>query len=194
MNRTKIMRTYVNFSIVIGLYFLLAIFLYNNRLGSEFYGLVSVTLFNVNFETLFETITVFNMPLVAYFMFLWMNVLVFVLVGRYEEVEHQALKEVAIYNSILTLVMIAAQLVFIYAIPDRIGGLIENKYIFTDFHYTTNTIVRAFNFNYLLALAYIVYNMLVSVKTMPPKAENTTEYVDEVMEEEALLKQFLSED
>lgn len=193
MNKTSIMRTYVHFSIVIGLYFLLAIVLYNDRFGTNFHGLVTVTLFQVHLETLYETITIFNMPLVSYSVFLVLNIVVFVVIGRHQDVTQQALRDVAIYNTLITVVMIASQIVFIYMIPERIGGLIDNKYLYTDFYYTSNQIVKAVNLNYILALVYIVYNMVVSITTMPPK-EDAEEYVDEVIQEEALLQQFLKED
>ncbi|QMS85700.1 hypothetical protein [Candidatus Xianfuyuplasma coldseepsis] len=192
MNKTSIMRTYVHFSIVIGLYFLLAIVLYNNRFGTNFHGLVTVTLFNVHLETLYETNTIFNMPLVSYFIFLVLNILVFVLIGRHKDVTTQSLRDVAIYNGLITVVMIASQIVYVYMIPDRIGGLIENNYLYTDFYYTSSRIVKAINLNYVLALIYVVYNMVVSITTMPPKEDK--EFVDEVLQEEALLQQFLKEE
>jgi hypothetical protein len=87
--------------------------------------------------------------------------------------------------------MIAANIVYIYMIPDRISGAIVNKFIMMSFNYTATDIVNAINLNYVLSVLYIVYNIFVLIKTMPPKVETEEETVDEVDEEEKLLESFI---
>ncbi len=190
MNKNRIVRSYVNFSIVIGLYLLLATFLYTYRFGTEFYGLVTVTFMNVNFETYYETIPYYNMPFVTYTIFFVFNLGILIFLGRGKTIKQKSLKEVSVYNTVFTVLMIASQIVYVYMIPDRISGTITDKFVFTEFAYTSDVLIRAINLNYVLALLYVVYNVYVSVTTMPAKDKQNNSK-DKELDEDKLLDQFI---
>ena len=105
--------------------------------------------------------------------------------------EDPLLRDIIVLNTALTLILIVGQILYVSMIPTNINGFLAEYYIYTDFPYTADEIVRAINLTYVLSIIYIVYNMYVLVKTMPPKVEiDHTDDVDVELEEEKLLRQF----
>jgi len=193
MNKETMLRRYVNLNIVIGLVFLLLVFLFVLGFVGQVNGIVDKNLFAITVENFFEDLENFNTPIIVFFIFLLFNVAFYLLLGRSDEVTQKELKEVALFNALLTLVMVLGQVLFVIQIPDQIQGLVADKLIFVEMPYTASQMVRVFNINYVMSLIYIGYNMYVTIKMLPPKDESAEEIDEEVLEE-VLYQRFTSKD
>ena len=189
MNKEQFMRSYAVISLLAGVYFLIATLLYQSNFTTEIYAIVETTLFRVELADFFDTVVVFNLPIVAYAVVFVINAIVAFAILPGLETEKQPLKEVAFYNLVFSFVLILGQIAFVFLIPDRINGVPRDLVLFTEFPITSQTLVRAVNINYFVLFAYLVYNLLVLVQTGEPKEEE----IDPVEEEENLLAEFLKD-
>lgn len=193
MNKETMLRRYVNLNIVVGLVFLLLVFLFVLGFVGQVNGIVEKNLFEITVENFFGDLENFNTPIIVFFVFLLFNIGFYVLLGRSDDVTQKELKEVALINALLTLVMVLGQVLFVIQIPSQIQGSVADKLIFVEMPYTASQMVRVFNINYVMSLLYVGYNMYVTIKTLPPKEEGTDE-VDEEVLEEVLYQRFTSKD
>jgi len=191
MYETKRLRNYVKLSVFIGFYFLFTLFLFRLNFGTELYGTVEVSLFKITVVNVFGDNYITNLPLISFIGFFVFNSAVLFFFSRKTEVEDQLLKEIVVLNTAFTLILVVGQIIYVAMIPENINGILKEYYIFTDFPFTTDILVRAINITYVVSLIYIVYNMYVLVKTMPAKVDiDPSEKVDIELEEEKLLRQF----
>ena len=167
MDKYKFLRIYVNFSIIIGLLLLISTMIYTSQFILSFYGLVSKTLFQVTIDG-FIDITIFNTPLIIFAMLLVVNIIVMVRLGSVEEVEHKVLREVVAYNTLLTIMLVIGQVVFFLLIPERITGEIVNLFYAIKVPVKMDQFVYVINVNYILTITYVVYNIVVSMMSLPP--------------------------
>jgi hypothetical protein len=153
------------------------------------YVVVETGLFQVELTDYFDTVPVFNLPLVAFAVIFVLNAVVAFVITPSLETEKQPLKEVAYYNLLFTFLLIIGQIAFVFLIPDRINGIPRDLILFTEFPITSDTLARAVNITYLVSFLYAVYNLIVLVQTGQPKEEDG----DSVEEEENLLAEFLKD-
>jgi len=189
MNKEQFIRSYVIISVIAGLYFLLAILLYQANFTTEIYAIVETGLFQVELTDYFDTIPVFNLPLVAFAVIFVINAVVAFVVLPGLETDKKPLKEVPYYNLLFSFLLVIGQIAFVFLIPDRINGVVRDLVFFTEFPVTSDILVRAININYLVAFVYVVYNILVLVQTGEPRDESK----ETVEEEEHLLAEFLKD-
>lgn len=173
MTKTIWMRRYVKLSIFIGFLLLWNVNHYINAFTSEIYGIVEKRLFVITIENYFDTVTVFNLPLIVFVVLTMLNGLIQLFVSK--DAEEGALRDVAVTNAIITSTMLLGHILFMVLVPDTINGVINNKIFFVEMPRLATDVVRVFNTNYVLAFGYILYNMYVLIQTMPPQEEQTIE-------------------
>jgi hypothetical protein len=171
MNKTLWMRRYLKISIVIGFLLLWNVNNYVNDFTNEIYGVVTKGFFQIKIENYFDTVTIFNLPMIVFFVLTIFNVLIQFYLATSTE-ENPSLKDVAFTNALITFAMLLGQFLFTTLVPDTINGVISNKIFFVEMPRLSTDIINVFNTNYVFAFGYILYNMYVLIKTMPPKEEN----------------------
>jgi hypothetical protein len=189
MINEKTYRSYAKLSIFFGLFLLLDIMLYQSLYTQELYVMVNKSFFIVELDNYFNTIKVFNSPIIAYFLLLILNA-VMVIYSKKLETQKQPLKEVSVMNLTFTILLIIGQIFFVLMIPDTINGVPKDNVFFTLFPKKADSLVYAVNITYLVAFIYLVYNLIVVTKTAEPKEK---EVIDSVEDEEKLLREFLKD-
>lgn len=188
MNKDRNMRLYTNLSILIGFVLLLVTFIYLLRFPIEFYGVIETSLFNIEFSNYEGELDVFNFVLIFYLGVTLLNVLVWIFIGTSKDITKPQLKEVVVFNTMITLFMIASNVVFVLMMPNQVNGLIEDGFFYLSVPKVSSDIIKVLNFNYVLAFIYVFYNMYISVKTMPERVEK--EEVEEEIDEELYEAEF----
>lgn len=190
MDKERLLRSYVTLSVVAGLYFLLASLLYQLQYTQSYNVLVETSLFQVELLSWPDIqVIIFNTPLVSYLVVLVLNVAIVVLTWGVQ-IEKRALLETTYLNLLVSVLLVAGQLVFVAMLPDRINGTPRDLILFTEVPITLETVVRVVNVTYALAFFYLVYNLLVLVQTRDPRTEDMQ---DEIEEEEAILADLLKD-
>ncbi len=188
MKNNAQIRKYVILNIFIGLYFLVQTFIYTTGYTYAFNGTVEKTFFNVNLISLSNNVSFFNYPLVVFFVFTILNIIVGYIVSKQEDILQQ-LKEVAVINAVFTFTLMLGQILFVSLIPDIINGTGKDVIIYLELPRLSSDVVKVFNANYFLSFAFIVYNMFVLIKTVPEKtgpSEFDLEFEQEREEEQLL--------
>ena len=192
MNREKLLRHYTAFSILMGIFFFLAMLLYVSNFTGLVNGLVEKTLFNITIQNYFGDVPIPNLPLYVFVLLLVFNIPVYILLGRSEDITKQPLKEVSLMNTIFTIVLVLGQLLFILLVPEAINVEVADQFIMVDMPRTVFESVKVINLNYLVSLLYIGYNIYVIVKTND-KVEKKDK-IDVELYEDTLLREFTKED
>jgi hypothetical protein len=189
MDKQRLLRSYVTLSVFVGLYFLLAALLYQMRFTQNYNVLVETTLFEVRLNSVLGDVIIFNAPMVGYLVVLVLNVAI-VIVTWGTQIEKRSLLEASYLNLLVTVLLVAGQIVFITTLPERINGIARDVILFTEIPITADTFVRVVNVSYALSFFYVIYNLLVLVQTRDPKAPETE---DDIEDEEAILAELLKD-
>ncbi len=160
---------------------MVSMFGYVMSFPQEFYGIVDKGLFFTTLENYQANVDIINMPLIVYLILLVLNVLIVIRLGNLEELESKSLQSVAVYNTLLTIMLIIGQIVFFIMIPDRINGFVKDFFVYVEMPLRDIEVQNVINVNYIIAVIYICYNIVVAVKNIPEKA---IEFDEELYEEE----------
>ncbi len=191
MSKEKILKQYVKWSVLVGIYILLAEYLYQLLLTKEWNVVVQHGVFVVRFENFFESKVMFNTPLISFILLFILNIVV-VVITKNNDVKNKELLEAPYMNSAFLFLLIIGQIVFTWMIPSNINGIVRDMVFFTEFPIRASEIVYAVNIVYLIGFIYIVYNLLIWSKTSEPKKRNTIDE-HELEEEEKVLKDLLKD-
>lgn len=181
MNRVVWMRRYVKLSIIIGFVLLWVVARYVNNFPSELYGEVHKSVFIIDIENYFGTVSILNLPLIVFVVISLGNLAIQFFVAK-EIDEETSLKDVAITNTMVSVAMIFGQILFILLVPEIINGEINNRIFFVEMPRQIDNVVLVFNTNYVFAFGYVLYNMFILVVTMPPKEEQPEDIDVELIE------------
>jgi len=166
MTKEKIIKIYYYFSVFIALGMLVSMYLFLGQFPEFMNGVISRTLFNLDFEFAGESeyvIEVFNAMFVIFFLVLIINVNIMIYVLRNEKVDN-SLVEGIFYNTIISLVLIIAHLTFYYQIPTLINGNLEHYFFHSNFFLLSTNKVVVYNLSYGLIMLYLINNFYVNYK------------------------------
>lgn len=164
MDKNKFVRWYLGFSVIFALFMYYMQNRFINALfgeGTEFFGDIESSLFNVNFSNYFADISTFNAPLVIYLSFLLLTLLVAYFALKEEKVEKKLIQDVVFYNVLLAATFVGFNILFMILIPDRVDGAFTNGF-FTSILTQSGGVERTlYNFVKPLLLVYTVLNVVV---------------------------------
>lgn len=162
IDKEIIVKIYSKLSIVIGLGIFLVLIMYFNNLPELMYGPVEKGLFNIDFSIGYgENIIVANLPLVFFTVFFLYNLGMLIYTQTGDKMEANIITESMFYNTILSFLLIVAQLVFVYMVPESINGAIYIGLFQYEFVELNDLSTVGINFGYILALIYTFYNIFV---------------------------------
>lgn len=190
MSNDTLMKRYVLSNVFIGFILLIMIFVYQGRFVGDQFVEVEQGVFSVTLASFFEDVTIFHTPLVAFLVVLAFQVFIYVMIGRQFNSEKEALNNVSLYNLLFSVVLLGGQLLFMVFLPDVISGTVRDLVLFTEFPSGGGAITNTINITYLIGFLYMMYNLVVLTLIREPREKNT---VDQVLEEENLLREFLKD-
>lgn len=161
-NKELIVNIYSKLSIVIGLGIFIVLLIHFNSFPELMNGVVDKGLFNLDFTIESAVhVEVFNLPLILFTaLFLFnLGVLIYIITGK--KVETNIVVESMFYNTILSFLLIVAQVVFYYMIPETINGAIEIGLYQYEFVELSDLSTTGINFGYILAAIYTLYSIFV---------------------------------
>ena len=160
IDKKLIFNIYSKLSILIGLGTFLILFTYFGKFPEGMYGAVDRGIFSLDFNVSPGiNIEIFNSPLVWFIGFFLLNLgfLIYSLVGDKEAVG--TISGSLFYNLILSVLLIIAQLVFYYLVPETVNGPIEIGLFEYEFAVLSDVSNTGYNFGYALASIYTFYNV-----------------------------------
>ena len=195
MTKNNLMRWYTRLSVLLGFVLLVSIFayirlytnadVYGTGTDTAFHGTVEKALMNVTLVVYGADKIIFNTFGLFVLIVLAINLVILILFRNTDEIEDKELKTIHQYNFIVTLLMLVAQALFIFLIPETINGQIKDLFLVVQMPVLSDSISNVVNLNYVLTLFYIGYNIYVLAKTAPEKV-----VVEEDFDEELFADQY----
>ena len=162
LNKEMILNIYNKISIILGLAIFLVLFMYFNKMPESMFGTVDKGIFSLDFAVDLSTTTVvFNTPLIWFIFIFLINLGLLLYTQLGEKVTTGRITESVFYNTILSFLLIIAQLVFFYIIPESINGTISIELFQYEFVELADKSITGINFAYILASIYVFYNMVI---------------------------------
>lgn len=184
MKKDKIIRIYLWLSIIAMLAFMIVVvvFLQSLPVGETyqngFFGGVEKTVITVVFEGS-GYVEATNYPLVVAVGLFLITLITAFYCNMNGGLQKKMISEAMVYNVVITLLIVASTLLFVYMIPESVNGVVDNGFFFTKFPRLTDDVVVAYNLSYLLSVIYIVLNGLTLIitkeKQRPSKEEEYNE-------------------
>jgi|GEM_PF-4934238 hypothetical protein len=191
MSKERLLKQYVKWSVLVGLYIILAEYLYQVLFTKEWNVEVQHGLFILHFDNFFDSKTMFNTPLVSFLMLFVLNVVVLI-ITKGTKTEHKQLLEAPYLNTAFLFLLIVGQIAFTWMIPSRVNGVVRDMVFFTEFPLRMGEMAYAVNIMYLVGFLYVVYNLIIWSKIAEPKKINTVDE-HEMEEEEKILRELLKD-
>lgn len=182
MNKDRFIRFYLWISVV---YVLVLMYMQGQFLKSlEFmplsnFGPISTSIFKYQFGFAGNTIEVLNVPLFMFIAFALLSGFVAYLTLREKPIEKKLLREVVVYNVLLSILLILSSIVFMLLIPNTVNGAIESGFLMTKFEVQRNEFQNAFNFTWLFMTIYVVLNVVALYSTKEKKFKEKKENIEE---------------
>ena len=162
IDKEALLSIYNKLNVFVGLGIFLVLVIYFNNFPETMYGAIDKGIFSLDLSVAYGTqVEVFNFPLVWFILFFLLNLGFLIFTQTGEKVESGAISESIFYNTILSFLLIVAQLVFYYIIPETVNGDIVIGLFQYDFDVLSDVVVSGYNFAYILATVYTFYNMFV---------------------------------
>jgi len=162
IDRDLIVNIYSKLSVVIGLGIFVILFAYFDNFPDSMYGPVEKGLFSLDFSVAFgENTIVANLPFVFFIVFFIYNLGMLIYTQTGDKMEANNITASMFYNTILSVLLIVTQLVFVYMIPDSINGNIVIGLLQYEFVELSDLSTIGINFGYILAIIYTFYNVFV---------------------------------
>jgi len=181
MNKNAFVRLYLWLGIVyvFVLMYLQSQFLKSlEYLPSSNYGEITVSLFRYRFENLDIYINSINIPLMMFIAFTFLSGFVAYLALKEEPIRNKLLKEVVIYNVVISVLLIVSSIVFMLLVPERVNGAINVGFFMTQFEVQRGDFQNAFDFTRLFMVVYIVLNATALYLTKEKKFKEKKEEVE----------------
>lgn len=163
VSQNTLLRIYNKVSIFISLGFLLSLYLYFSKLPETMFGTVQKGLFSTTFTVALQTdVVIFNSALLFALVILAANIAMVIFAYK-AETKEKAIQESTIYNLILNIVIVVALVIFYLNIPKEINGAIFVGFFQYKFNVLSDELVGGFNFSYILATGYMLYNIVLAI-------------------------------
>ena len=190
MTKNNLMRWYTRLSVLLGFVLLISIFayirlytnadVYGTGTDTAFHGTVEKAIMNVTLVVYGAEKIIFNTFGLFVLTVLLFNLVILILFRNTEDIEDKELKTIHQNNFILTILMLAAHALFIFLIPTNVNGQIKDVFFLVQMPILSDSIRYVMNFNYILTLLYIGYNIYVLSKTAPEKVVVEEEFDEEL--------------
>jgi len=163
LDKEIILNIYSKLSVVIGLGIFIILFRYFNNFPELMYGPVVKGVFDLDFRVDFGSVTmiVANIPLVFFLVIFLYNLGMLIYTQTGDKMEANNITASMFYNTILSFLLIVAQLVFVYMVPESINGAIHIGLFQYEFVELNDLTITGINFVYILAIIYTFYNIFV---------------------------------
>ena len=166
-DKELLLSIYNKLNVLIGLGIFLILVVYFSSFPEIMYGAVDKGIFSLDLTVSYDLHTIiFNYPLVWFILFFLLNIGFLIVIQKGEKVESGIVFESIFYNIILSFLLIVAQLVFYYMIPESINGNIQIGLFQYGFDVLSDVVANGINFAYILATIYVFYNMFVVFLSM----------------------------